>query len=73
MSEKVKVRVVVEEILRYDQVIEMTQEDFDVLDVDLEEGVPDTATQIRDTLDLNAVICLDCEVQRFEIVGEEET
>ena len=68
---KVKVRIVVEETLRYDQIIELTQEDFDVLDVDLEECVPDTATQIRDMLDLNAVTCLECEVLRFEIVEEE--
>lgn len=67
----VKVRVVVEEVLRYDQTVEMTQEDFEQWDQAMEDGTPDIDTEVRDLLDPCAVICLECDVQRFEIVEDE--
>lgn len=64
---KVRVRIVVEETLRYDQIIELTQEDFE----ELEEGIPFTQSEICEYLDRADVTCLDCDIQRFEIVEEE--
>ena len=61
MSEKVKVRIVVEETLRYDP------EDFEELD----DGIPFTQSEICEYLNKADVTCLDCEVQRFEIVEDE--
>lgn len=63
---KVKVRVVVEETLRYDQVIEMRREDFE----ELGDGIPFTQSEICEYLNKADVTCLDCEVQRFETVEE---
>lgn len=68
---KVKVRIVVEETLRYDQVIEISRELFEALDWRLEDGIAGTDEIVRDYLDKSAVTCLDCEVQRFEIVEDE--
>lgn len=69
---KVKVRVVVEETLRYDQTIEMRRELFERLDRYMDMGVPFTSERVRDDLlDIRNFACTGIEVQRFEIVEDE--
>lgn len=62
---KVKVRVVLEETLIYDQVVEMDRKEFE----ELKEGIPFTEDAILEALDLTDVVCPHRQIQHFEVVG----